>query len=44
VDQIIRVIGALLILAAFVLSQWRVVHGESLAYLAPNLAGAPSWR
>lgn len=39
-EQIVQVIGALLILTPFVLSQWRVVSSESLAYLGLNLAGS----
>jgi hypothetical protein len=40
VEQIVQVIGALLILTPFVLSQRRVLNGESLAYLVLNLAGS----
>jgi len=40
VHQIIQVLGALLILAAYALSQWRVIDAKSLAYLVPNLVGS----
>jgi hypothetical protein len=40
VEQIVQVLGALLILAAFVLSQWRVIDAASLRYLVPNLVGS----
>jgi hypothetical protein len=39
-EQVVQVLGALLILAAFVLSQRRVVSAESLLYLVPNLVGS----
>jgi hypothetical protein len=39
-DQIIQVAGALLILAGFVLAQWRVWDTSDWGYLAVNLAGA----
>jgi hypothetical protein len=39
-EQVVQVLGALLILAAFVLSQWRLVDPESLRYLVPNLVGS----
>lgn len=39
-DQIIQVVGALLILAGFVLAQWRVWDTSDWGYLAVNLAGA----
>jgi hypothetical protein len=38
--QTIQVLGALLILAAYVLAQFRVVDQDSRAYLWPNLVGA----
>jgi hypothetical protein len=39
-EQVVQVLGALLILAAFVLSQWRVIDATSLRYLVPNLVGS----
>jgi hypothetical protein len=39
-DQVIQIIGALLILAGFVLAQWKVWTTDSWAYLAVNLVGA----
>lgn len=39
-DQVIQIIGAVLILAGFVLAQWRVWTTDSWAYLAVNLVGA----
>jgi hypothetical protein len=39
-EQIVQVIGALLILAAFMLSQWRLIDPESLTYLVANLVGS----
>jgi hypothetical protein len=39
-EQLIQVAGALAILAAFVLSQWRGLDTKSPAYLVPNLAGS----
>ncbi|HEX6987088.1 MAG TPA: hypothetical protein VF170_17045 [Planctomycetaceae bacterium] len=39
-EQAVQILGALLILAAFVLSQWRVIDSESLRYLVPNLVGS----
>ena len=38
-EQIVQVLGALLILVAFVLSQWRMIDTTSLRYLVPNLVG-----
>jgi hypothetical protein len=38
--QIVQVLGAILILAAFVLAQFRVLNQESYAYLVANLVGA----
>ena len=38
--QLIEIAGALLILAAFVLSQFRGLDRHSLPYLLPNLIGA----
>ena len=39
-DQVIQIIGALLVLGGFVLAQWRVWTTESWPYLAVNLFGA----
>jgi hypothetical protein len=39
-EQVVQILGALLILAAFVLSQWRVIDATSLRYLVPNLVGS----
>jgi hypothetical protein len=39
-DQVVQLVGALLILAAFVLSQQRRMATDSVAYLALNAAGA----
>jgi hypothetical protein len=39
-DQVIQIVGALLILAGFVLAQWRVWTTDSWAYLIVNLVGA----
>lgn len=39
-DQIIQVVGALLILAGFVLAQRRVWQTDDWGYLAVNLVGA----
>lgn len=38
--QLVQIIGALLILAAFALSQFRVLDNRSGAYLWPNLIGS----
>jgi hypothetical protein len=40
VEQIVQILGALLILAAFALSQWRLLDAQSLRYLVPNLVGS----
>jgi hypothetical protein len=40
VDQVIQVVGALVILLAFVLAQLRVLDQHSFPYLALNLVGA----
>jgi hypothetical protein len=40
VEQVVQVLGALLVLVAFALSQWRVVDASSLRYLVPNLVGS----
>ena len=39
-EQIAQILGALLILAAYALSQWRVIDAASLRYLVPNLMGS----
>jgi len=39
-DQIVQIVGALLILAGFILSQGNVLDAESYLYLILNLAGA----
>jgi hypothetical protein len=39
-DQVVQLIGAALILAAFVLAQQRRLANDSVAYLALNAAGA----
>ena len=39
-DQVVQLIGAALILAAFVLAQLRRMTTDSVAYLALNAAGA----
>ncbi|HKZ05691.1 MAG TPA: hypothetical protein VJU81_09505 [Methylomirabilota bacterium] len=39
-EQAVQILGALLILAAFVLAQARVLVQDSYAYLIPNLVGA----
>jgi hypothetical protein len=39
-DQVIQIVGALLILVGFVLAQWRVWTTDSWAYLSVNLVGA----
>ena len=38
--QLVQIIGALLILAAFALAQFRVLDNRSYAYLWPNLVGS----
>ena len=38
--QIVQIAGALLILAAFMLAQFRVLDNRSYAYLWPNLVGS----
>jgi hypothetical protein len=40
VEQLVQVAGALLILAAFVLAQARVVDQHGYAYLVPNAIGS----
>jgi hypothetical protein len=35
-----QILGALAILVAFVLAQWRVIDARSLRYLVPNLIGS----
>ena len=39
-DQIVQIIGALLILAGFILTQGNVLDADSYLYLVLNLAGA----
>jgi hypothetical protein len=39
-DQIVQMVGALLILAGFILSQRNLLDAESYLYLILNLAGA----
>ena len=39
-EQVVQVVAALLILAAFVSVQVRVLDTSSLTYLAPNLVGS----
>ncbi len=39
-DQVIQVVGALLILAGFVLAQFRVLRVESMTYLMLNFFGS----
>ena len=38
-DQVVQIVGALLILAGFVLSQRNLLDADSYVYLALNLAG-----
>lgn len=38
--QSVQILGAILILAAYVLAQFRVVQQESYSYLVPNLIGS----
>lgn len=39
-DQIVQIVGALLILAGFILSQKNLLDADSSLYLVLNLAGA----
>ncbi|MCT9934072.1 hypothetical protein N5079_28065 [Planotetraspora sp. A-T 1434] len=39
-EELVQVIGAVLILSAFLLSQLKVIDGESPLYLVLNLAGS----
>lgn len=39
-DQVLQVVGALLILAAYVAAQFRVLNQESFLYLVLNLVGS----
>lgn len=39
-DQVIQVVGALLILSGFVLAQFRVLRVESMTYLVLNFIGS----
>ena len=38
--QIVQIVGAILVLTAFVAAQLRLVHQESLVYLLLNVVGA----
>ena len=38
--QIVQIVGAVLVLAAFVAAQLRLVHQESIVYLLLNVVGA----
>ena len=40
VDQVVQIVGALLILAAFILSQGKLLDANSFLYLVLNLVGA----
>ena len=40
VDQIVQIVGALLILAGFILSQANLLDAKSISYQILNLAGA----
>ncbi len=40
VDQVVQIVGALLILAGFILSQRNLLDADSYPYLFLNLAGA----
>jgi hypothetical protein len=40
VHQLIQIVGALLILAGYVLAQFRVLDPQSLVYLVVNLVGS----
>ncbi|MEZ0074061.1 hypothetical protein [Planotetraspora sp. GP83] len=39
-EELVQIIGAVLILSAFLLSQLKVIDGESPLYLVLNLAGS----
>ena len=39
-DQVIQILGALLILAAYSLSQFRILSQSSMTYLLANLIGS----
>ena len=39
-DQWLQILGALMVLAAFVAAQLRVLQPQSYAYLLPNLLGS----
>ena len=38
--QIVQIVGAVLVLAAFIAAQLRLVHQESIVYLLLNVVGA----
>jgi hypothetical protein len=40
VDQVVQIVGALLVLAGFVLTQGKLLDADSFLYLILNLAGA----
>jgi hypothetical protein len=40
VEQLVQILGAVAILAAFVLAQWRRLATDSLGYLVPNALGS----
>ena len=40
--QVIQILGALLILGAYLLALFRLLRSESSAYLVPNLVGSPA--
>jgi hypothetical protein len=40
VDQVIQIVGAVLILVAFALPQFHLLEPTSYGYLVPNLVGA----
>ena len=40
VDQIVQIVGALMILAGFILTQGHLLDADSYLYLVLNLAGA----
>ena len=39
-DQVVQIVGALMVLAAFALAQFQVLDQRSLVYLLLNLAGS----
>jgi threonine/homoserine/homoserine lactone efflux protein len=40
VDQLLQILGAVLVLAAYAVGQFRLLHAQSLAYGLLNLAGS----